>query len=293
MTDTSPRGEERRERGRAAASRAAAAGPTAARWLVPVAVARAAGVRGRDGTDALPLDVVGALLALDPRTHLRGRGGDALRAIAGAAEALVTTGATTVGGTPLVDVLVADEAEREALAPSWDLDALLGGDVGRPSPVDRTIRLAQAMTSRAAQHRAGEVDLVDLVAPPGVGRHALADEVEALVAVATDRWPLPVVADPAVAVHADGWVAASPFELFLTAASGVVEGAAADLVGSLLGSWFGGFGAGDAWEHVLRERVDVDVRGLLQQAAARAGSEHPDVLGAALVDLVALRHPLR
>lgn len=285
-------GEVRRERVRDQTERAAASGPTAARWLVPGGVARNAGsAAGRVGEGA-PVDVVAQLLALDPRTTLQGRGGDALRGIAAVVETLVSAGATTIGGVPLVDILVEDEAERQALSPSWDLDALLGGGVEGPSPVDRTIRLAGAMMIAAGSHRSGSRDLAADVGIPGTPRHQLATEVETIAAVAVTDLALPVVVDPAVVVHASGWVGVSYFELFLAAARGLLAGSGADLGGAVLASWFATFGRAGSWELVLLDRVQVDAAGLLQQAASRAGSDHPDVVGSVLVELIRLRHPL-
>lgn len=285
-------GERRKARERETAERAAAVAASPGRWLVPAGAGDAGAPIGLAGATGVPLDVIADLLALDPRTHLQGRNGSRLRTIAAAVEVLVSSGATTIGGVPLVDVVVTDDEERVALAPSWDMDALLGGDVGAPSPVDRTIRLAVALMDSARAHHEGARDLVADVGLPGVDRHPMATEIETIAAVAVGDWPLPVVVDPAAVVHRDGWVAVSPFELFLCAARGLLTGTVADVAGSLLAAWLETFGRLDPWEAALRDRVTVDASGILQQAASRAGSDHPDVMGSVVAELVALRHPL-
>lgn len=274
--------EHRRAQRREAAERAAAVGPSAARWLVA------------DDGPARPLDVVEELLALDPRTRLRGRGDAELRSLAGHVESLVAMGAEAPSGRTLVDVLVDDPDVRAALAPSLDLEALLAdGPVG-DGHHDRTVRLAESMLARAGAHRSGEVDLHALVAPVGLARHAAADEVEALVRVATEPLTLPANPAPAVVSTSAGWVGTSPLELFLTAARGALDGGPAEVAGSALYAWLDRVSRdpADPWWLALTGFVDVDVPALLQPAAARAGSDHPDVAGAVLVELVALRHPL-
>ena len=256
--------------------------PTAARWLVLDA----------DG-DVRAVDVVGELLALHPRTRLRSRDGEVLRGIAAAVEQLVGAGAVCPSGTPLLDVVVADEAVREQVTPSMDLEALLSGEEPVARTADRTIRLAGALTERAAAHRAGEVDLVAAVAPPGPGRHAVADAVDDLVATATDGVRLPADPAPAVVTLDGGWLGASPFELFVVAARGVPTGPVADAVGEGLARWFDGWVRGpDPWRQPLLDRVPVDADGLLHDAAARAGSDHPAVLGGVLAEQVAMRHSI-
>lgn len=285
-------GQQRRERERDQAARAAAVPSSAARWLVPAP----------DGAQlpVVAVDVVAELLALDPRTTLRSREGERLRTLAGHVEGLVSAGAVCPSGTPLLDVLVVDPDRREALAPSLDLDALLSGEAPASSTMDRTIRLADAMVARAAAHRDGEVDLAAAVDPP-LARHAAADEVAALVAVATEGVALPANPSPAVSEVDAGWLPASPLELFLAAASGVVgggasstggAGGAASVVGEALARWFDGWVRGpDPWRQALLDMVPVDADGLLRDAASRAGSDHPAVLGEVLVGLVAGRHP--
>ena len=256
--------------------------PTAARWLV----------LGDDG-DVRAVDVVGELLDLHPRTRLRSRDGDVLRALAAAVEQLVGAGATCPSGTPLLDVVVTDEQVRAQVTPSMDLEALLAGDEPVARTADRTIRLAGALTARAAEHRAGEVDLVAAVAPPGPGRHATADAVADLVARATADVRLPADPAPAVVTLDAGWIGASPFELFVTAARGVPTGPVADAVGEGLARWFDGWVRGpDPWRQPLLDRIHVDADGLLHDAAARAGSDHPAVLGGVLAAQVAMRHDL-
>lgn len=255
---------------------------TAARWLVL-----------DDEGEVRPVDVVGELLALDPRTRLRSRDGDRLRSIAAAVEQLVGAGAVCPSGTPLVDVLVTDDELRERVVPSMDLEALLAGEEPVAQTADRTIRLAGALTERARAHRAGEVDLVAAVAPPGPGRHALADEVDRVVATATDGMRLPANPAPAVVLLDAGWVGASPFELFVAAARGIPAGPVADAVGEGIARWFDGWVRGpDPWRQPLLDRVQVDADGLLHDAAARAGSDHPTVLGGVLAEQVAMRHHL-
>lgn len=261
--------------------RLAAVPATAARWLV----------LGEGGTTAV--DVVAQLLRLHPRTRLRSRDGDVLRALAAAVEQLVGAGAVCPSGAPLLEVLVTDEDTREKVTPRFDLDALLAGEEPEHRAMDRTIRLAGAMVERAAQHRAGRVDLAALVAPPGAPRHAVADEVDALVAVATQEVVLPADPAPAVTTLEDGWVGAAPLELFLVAASGLADGVAADAVGEGIARWFDGFVRGpDPWRQPLLDRFPVDADGLLHDAAARAGSDHPVVLGGVLAELVRARHPI-
>lgn len=277
-------GTERRRREREAAARTASVGPSAARWLV--ADTRDGRVTGR------PVDVVATLLALDPRTRLRGRGDAELRALAGHVEALVQMGAAAPSGRSLAEVLVPDADARAALEPSLDLDALLGDGPVSDRSHDRTVRLAEAMLDRAAAHRAGEVDLHALVAPVGVDRHPSADELETIVAV--EHVTLPANPDAAVVVTGEGWVATSPVELFLTAARGLLAGRAAEVAGAALYAWLERVGRDplDPWWSGLSTIVDVDAPALLQQAAARAGSDHPVVAGGVLVELISLRHPL-
>jgi hypothetical protein len=280
-------GEQRRARRRDEAARSAAAGPSAARWLVAEPDAPL-GAGGR------PLDVVADLLALDPRTRLRGRGDAELRALAGGVERLVGIGATTPSGRTLLEVLVADPEARAALSPSLDLEALLADAPVSDRSHDRTIRVAEAMLARADEHRRGVVDLHALVAPVGLERHPAADELETIVHVATEHVTIPANAAPAVATTSDGWIGASPVELFLTAARGLLDGTAAAVGGAALYAWLDGVtrDAGDPWWLTLTGILEVDVPELLQPAAARAGSDHPDVAGAVLTELVALRHPL-
>jgi hypothetical protein len=284
--NTSP-GDRRRARARDAAERSASAGPSAARWIVPVAVGAGSGT-------TVVVDVVADVLRLDPRTRLRGRGDAALRALAGRIDELVTAGAVAPSGRPVVEVLVTDAAAREALAPSFDLDALLTGGPVDAARHDRTVRIAEAMLDRAAEHRAGDVDLHAEVAPVGVDRHDLADEVESLVHVATEAYAATAGPDPAVVVAPDGWIGVSPVELFIAAARGVLRGAARDVGGAALARWLAAAqrDGGDPWWLGLTGRIPVDAAGLLQQAAARAGADHPDVMGGVLVDLVAGRYPL-
>ena len=254
---------------------------TAARWLV----------LGEGGTTSV--DVVAQLLRLHPRTRLRSRDGDVLRALAAAVEQLVGAGAVCPSGRPLVEVLVADEATREQVTPSFDLEALLGGEEPERRATDRTIRLAGAMVEAASAHREGEVDLVAAVAPPGPGRHRLAEEVDALVVVATEGVRLPADPAPAVTTLEAGWLGASPFELFLVAAAGLPTGDVATAVGEGLARWFDGWVRGpDPWRQPLLDRFPVDADAMLHDAAARAGSDHPVVLGGVLTELVAARHPL-
>lgn len=256
--------------------------PTAARWLV------------LDDEGAVrPVDVVAELLALHPRTRLRSRDGEVLRAIAAAVEQLVGAGAVCPSGTPLLEVLVADEAVREQVTPSMDLAALLSGEEPVARTADRTIRLAGALTERAAAHRAGEVDLVAVVAPPGPGRHPVADAIDGLLATAIEGVRLPADPAPAVVTLDRGWVGASPFELFVVAARGVPAGPVADAAGEGIARWFDGWVRGpDPWRQPLLDRVPVDADGLLHDAAARAGSDHPAVLGGVLAEQVAMRHTL-
>jgi len=285
-------GQERRDREREQAARAAAVPSSAARWLVPAP----------DGSEVpvVAVDVVAELLGLHPRTTLRSRQGERLRTLAGRVEGLVSAGAVCPSGTLLLDVLVVDPDRRQDLAPSLDLDALLSGEAPASSTMDRTIRLAEEMVARAAAHRDGEIDLAGVVAPP-LPRHDEADEVAALVAVATDGAVLPANPSPAVSEVDAGWLPASPLELFLAAASGVVgggssptggAGGAAAVVGEGLARWLDGWVRGpDPWRQSLLDLVPVDADGLLRDAASRAGSDHPAVLGEALVGLVAGRHP--
>lgn len=256
--------------------------PTAARWLVLDA----------DG-DVRAVDVVAELLALDPRTRLRSRDGDRLRALAAAVEQLVGAGAVCPSGTPLLEVVVADEDVRAKVVPAMDLEALLAGEEPVARATDRTIRLAGALTERAAAHREGTVDLALAVAPPGAGRHAAADDVERLLPGATADLRLPADPAPAVVTLDGGWVGASPFELFVLAARGVPAGAVADAVGEGLARWFDGWVRGpDPWRQPLLDRLPVDADGLLHDASTRAGSDHPAVLGGVLAEQVAMRYSI-
>lgn len=276
-------GAERRSRARDDAARAAAAGPSAARWLVAAP----------DGSTHA-LDVVADLLRLDPRTTLRGRGGDDLRALAGAAADLVGAEAVAPSGRSLAEVVTDDPALRDQLRPRLDLDALLSGGPVAADHADRTVRVAEALLSRADEHRRGELDLHGLVAPVGVDRHPAADEVEATVTVATDGLDLPTSPEPAVVTVTGGWVAVGPVELFLAAGRGLLTGAAAEVGGAALAGWLHEV-VRDASEPrwaALSARVPADAAALLEAAAARAGSDHPDVVGPALVELIGLRHPI-
>lgn len=256
--------------------------PTAARWLVL-----------DDEGDVRAVDVVGELLDLDPRTRLRSRDGEVLRALAAAVEQLVGAGAVCPSGTPLLEVVVADEDVRAKVVPSMDLEALLAGEEPVARTADRTIRLAGALTERAKAHRAGQVDLVGAVAPPGPGRHTVAGDVERAVQRATDDVRLPADPTPAVVTLDGGWLGASPFELFVTAARGVPSGPVREAVGEGLARWFDGWVRGpDPWRQPLLDRVDVDADGLLHDAAARAGSEHPTVLGGVLAEQVSMRYSM-
>lgn len=256
--------------------------PTAARWLV----------LGDDGA-VRPVDVVGELLDLDPRTRLRSRDGEVLRALATAVEQLVGAGAVCPSGTPLLEVLVSDESVRGKVLPAMDLDALLAGEEPVAKTADRTIRLAGALTERAAEHRAGAVDLRQAVAPPGPGRHEVADDVDRVIAPATAAVRLPADPAPAVVTLDGGWLGASPFELFVAAARGVPSGPVADAVGEGIARWFDGWVRGpDPWRQPLLDRVPVDADGLLHDAATRAGSDHPAVLGGVLAEQVAMRYPM-
>jgi hypothetical protein len=237
------------------------------------------------------VDVIASLLALDPRTRLRSRDGDVLRALAAAVEQLVGGRAVCPSGTPLLEVLVLDEAVREKVTPSMDLDALLAGEEPVAKTTDRTIRLAGALVERAAAHRAGDVDLAASVAPPGPGRHEQADEVDRLLAVVLDGVRLPADTAPAVVTLDGGWLGASPFELFVLASRGVATGRVADAVGEALARWFDGWVRGpDPWRQPLLDRMAVDADGLLHDAAARAGSDHPTVIGGILVETIAARY---
>ncbi len=270
-------GAQRRQAERDEAARIAAAGPSAARWLVPA-----------------PIDVVADLLALDPRTRLRGRGDEELRALAGHAEHLVTLGATVPSGRTLGEVVVPDDEARAALEPALDLDTLLSGGPVSDGTQDRVIRLAEELLARAEEHRRGEVDLHALVAPVGAPRHPRADGIETTVRVALDGVAVPAGPDPAVVVTTAGWLAVAPTELFLAAARGMLVGDERDVAGAALHTWLTEVAAdpGEPWFMALSTIVDVDVPPLLQQAAARAGSDHADVAGSVLVELIGLRHPL-
>ena len=279
--------EHRQRQAREGAARTAAAGPSAARWLVPREDAPA-------GPVGAPVDVVADLLALDPRTRLRGRGEAELRRLAGHVEELVTMGATTPAGRTVVEVVVPDPDDRAALEPELDLDALLADTPVSDHRHDRVVRIAEQLLARAAEHREGSLDLHALVAPPGVDRHAGADELEALVAVGTEGVALPAGPEPAVLVTEQGWVAVSPVEAFVAAARGLLEGNAADLGGAALYRWMqqARRDPADAWWSALTRIQPVDAAALLDDAAARAGSDHPSVAGGILVEMIALQHPL-
>lgn len=290
MSDAEPgdHGARRRARDRAAAEEAATAGPSAARWSVPEA----------DG-EVVVVDVVADLLALGSRARLRGRGDAPLRALAAHVDRLVQAGAVTPSGRPLLEVVVADVGERLTLAPAFSLDALFGGGDPRGGQAhDRTVRLATALLERARAHRAGEVDLHALVAPVGLGRHPRADELETLTRVATTGLVSVSGPDPAVVTHerdgVGGWVGVSEAELFLAAATGLLDGAIREVAGAVLARWLARVpDEPDAWWFGLAPRVTIDAVGLLHDAAARAGSDHPEVIAGGLVDLIASRHPLR
>jgi hypothetical protein len=276
-------GDARRARARETAAHVAAAGPSAARWLTSRADGRTVAV-----------DVVADLLRLDPRTSLRGRGGDDLRTLAGHVADLVAAEATAPSGRALADVVSDDPDLRDRLRPSLDLDALLSGGRVAGDHTDRTVRVAEALLTRAAEHRAGEVDLHALVAPVGVVRHDRADEVEVTVRVAVEGLDVPASPLPAVVGVSGGWVAVGPIELFLAAGRGLLSGVGADVAGAALVRWLSDVvrAPDDPRWLTLATRLDVDPGALLQQAGARAGSDHPDVAGAALVELIGLRHPI-
>lgn len=281
-TGEGDRAASRRDRAREQAGRTAAVGPSAARWLV----------RG-DGDSATPVDVVADLLALDPRTRLRGRGDGDLRVLAGAVEGLVTVGATTPSGRPLVDVMVADADLRDELAPQFDLAALLDGGPVSDRVHDRTVRLAEALLARATEHRNGQVDLYGLAAPVGLDRHPQADGIETLAAVAVEGQALPGCPEPAILTTSGGWLAVSPVEAFLAAARGLLVDASQDVVGAGLYAWMQAarVDPSDGWWVALSLIADVDAVSLLDQAAARAGADHPDVAGGVLAEMIGLQHP--
>lgn len=287
LAATSGAGDTRRAREREEAARLAAAGPSAARWLVSAEPDDAA-------APTVAVDVVADLLALDPRTTLRGRGGDRLRSLAGHVVALISVDAVAPSGRPLVDVVAADAGVRDQLRPSFDLDALLAGGPVAGDHHDRTVRAAEALLERAAAHRAGRIDLHEQVAPVGARRHTRADEVEATVRVAAEGLALPAVADPAVVTTTGGWVGVGPVELFLAAGRGLLSGVAGDVGGAALATWLerARRDPDDGWSAALQGRFGVAFQPLLDQASARAGSDHPDVVGAALVDLISLRYPV-
>jgi hypothetical protein len=276
-------GAERRARARDDAARAAAAGPSAARWLVASA-----------GGPTLTVDVVADLLRLDPRTTLRGRGGDDLRELAGSVADLVGADAVTPSGRPLAEVVTDDAELRELLRPSLDLEALLAGGPVVGDHADRTVRVAEALLARAAEHRAGAIDLHQQVAPVGRDRHPAADEVEATVRVATEGLDVPAGPHPAVVSVTRGWVAVGPVELFLAAGRGLLGGASAEVGGAALGAWLHEVvrDAGEPRWAALTARIPADAAALLEAAASRAGSDHPDVVGPALVELIGVRHPI-
>lgn len=259
--------------------------PSAARWLVPDPDDERAG---------RPFDVVVELLELDPRTRLRGRGDRTLRALAARVDDLVRMGATAPSGRPLAEVLVPDPDVRAAVEPTLDLDALLADGPVTDRRHDRTVRLAEAMLDLAAAACAGDVDLHALVAPVGTPRHPDATEVEVVVDVGTEHVPVPPSLAPAITVAAGGWLAVAPVELFLAAARGVLDGRAGEVGGAVLHAWLEAVqrDPGDPWWLALRGLLDVDVAPLLQQAAARAGSDHAEVAGPLLPEMIALRHPL-
>ncbi len=255
---------------------------TAARWLVL-----------DDEGDVRAVDVVGELLALDPRTKLQSREGKLLRAIAAAVDQLVGLDAVCASGEPLLEVLVPDPEDRGKLTPSLDLDALLRGDAPESRTADRTIRLAGLLSARAAAHRAGEVDLVAAVAPPGPGRHPLADRVEAALPGSMGTWPRPAGPTPAVVTLDGGWVGASPFELFVGLARGAFDEAIVEVAGEAVARWLDRWSLGpDPWRQALRDIVPVDADGLLHDAATRAGSDHPVVVAGPLAQLVRSQHPM-
>jgi hypothetical protein len=280
-------GADRRTRARDAAERSASAGSSAGRWLVPAD-------RDDPGGPAVPLDVVADLLALEPRTTLRGRGGDQLRQLAGRVVDLVELDASAPSGRSLAEVVTDDAELRDRLRPSLDLDALLAGTPVAGDRHDRTVRVAEALLERGAAHRAGDVDLYALVAPVGHERHARAQELETTVGVAVDGLTLPAGPDPAVVTVTGGWVAVGPVELFLASGRGLLQGTAGELAGAALATWLAGVvrGSADGWWAWLRDRMQVDAPALLDVAAGRAGSDHPDVVGGVLVDLIALRYPV-
>ncbi|WP_052667837.1 hypothetical protein [Nitriliruptor alkaliphilus] len=285
LAASSGAGDARRARDRDAAARSAAAGPSAARWLVPA---------GDGDATTVAVDVVADLLALDPRTTLRGRGGDQLRELAGVVADLIALDVVAPSGRPLVEIVTDDEALRQQLRPSFDLDALLSGGPVAGDRHDRTVRVAEALLTRGAQHRDGALDLHRQVAPVGAERHTRADEVEATVRVATEGLSLPAAPDPAVVTTTGGWTAVGPVELFLAAGRGLLTGSAGDVGGAALVAWLDQArrGRADGWWPALQGWLPVDAASLLDQAAARAGSDHPDVAGAALVELIAARYPI-
>jgi hypothetical protein len=276
-------GEARRARAREAAAHVAAAGPSAARWLT-----------GDGGGPTVAVDVVADLLRLDPRTSLRGRGGDDLRALAAHVAELIAAEAVAPSGRRLVAVVTEDVDLREQLRPSLDLDALLAGGPVAGDHADRTVRVAEALLARADEHRAGDVDLHALVAPVGLDRHPSADEVEATVRVALDGIDVPASSVAAVVTVTGGWVAVGPIELFLAAGRGLLGGTAAEVGGAGLAGWLHEVvrDPGEPRWAALTARIPADAAALLEAAAGRAGSDHPDVVGPALVELIAVRHPV-
>ena len=92
----------------------------------------------------------------------------------------------------------------------------------------------------------------------------------------------------------DGWVGVSPVELFVAAGRGLLTGTVAEVAGEGLYAWLqrAQQDPTDAWWNALSRMQPVDAPTLLQQSAARAGSDHPRVAGGILVEMIALQHPL-
>ncbi len=112
----------------------------------------------------------------------------------------------------------------------------------------------------------------------------------------TEGLAVPAGPEPAVVTTTGGWVAVAPVELFLAAGRGLLDGAARQRsVGAALAALAAGGRPRPGGAPLVgaagpdRPRTPA---GLLQAAAARAGSDHPDVVGPALVELIGLRHPV-
>ncbi len=185
---------------------------------------------------------------------------------------------------PIPHVLPSGASLAEAL--EVDLASLPGG------AHDGAVTLAEHLATLGRRHDAGEVDLYARVAPPGLDRHELADDVDLVCAAvmpegAADDASLPRL----LLVTEQGWLDVWPEAAIAAHSLGVLTGASADAVGEGLHAWLTSARAQavaadgpDALPAIFGGRDVVAAR---QAAERSAGGDHPKIAGPVLLDLLA------